>query len=86
MAKAFGRAITNAHSDYKLSGIMVAENVPKITHQQYEDDTILQGESIIEEALNLKSTIQQYMETSGQKVNAIKLEIFFINTKTDIEK
>lgn len=81
MAEAFGRALTKAHIEGKINGITVTKNIFNITHQQYANDTILPCESSIIEALNIKSIIQQYMEASGQKVNASKSEIFFINTR-----
>lgn len=86
MAEAFGRAITKAHTEGKINGIIVTENVPNITHQQYVDDTILPNKRTIKDTLNIKSIIQLYMEASGQKVNVTKSEIYFINTKPNIEK
>ena len=60
--------------------------IPILPTNKYADDTILRSESTIKEALTIKSIIQQYMEASGQKVNATKFEIYFINTKPNIEK
>lgn len=59
--------------------------MPNITHQQYADDTILPGKSTIVEASGFKSIINSYMMASGQRVNKDKSEIFFLNTKKDIE-
>lgn len=50
MAEAFGHAISKAQLEGKINGIIVTENVPNITHQQYADDTILPRESTINEA------------------------------------
>ena len=86
MVEAFGRAIKKAYYDGKIRGIIVIKNVANITHQQYADDTILLGESTINEALNINMIIQQYVEASGQKVNVEKLEIFLINTKIEMKK
>ena len=83
MVEAFGRAIIKAQTERKIRGITINEEVPKITHQQFVDDTILPGESNLEEAYNFKKIINNYMESLGQKLNANKLEIFFINTKEE---
>ena len=85
MVRAFGRALTKDHEEGKINGITVIENIPNITHQQYADNTILPCDSSMSEALNIKSIIQLYMEASGQKVNASKLDLFFINTLPEKE-
>ena len=59
MVEAFGRALTEAHSKGKIKGITITENIPNITHQQYEDDIILPSESIAKESLNVRAIIQQ---------------------------
>ena len=59
--------------------------MPNITHQQFADDTILPGKSEFSEAQTLKNIISTYMEALGQKVNALKSEIFFINTSSEME-
>jgi hypothetical protein len=64
---------------------MVTRNILNITHQQYADDTILPGKSTISEATEFKSIIKSYTMASGQKVNENKSEIFFLNTKVDME-
>ena len=86
MAEAFGRAISDAYNKKRISGITVTKSLPNITHQQFADDTILPGKSDIFEALTLKKIINSYMEASGQKVNALKSEIFFINTSPNMEE
>ena len=85
MAEAFGRAVSYAYQDRKISGISVSKNLPNITHQQYADDTILPGKSSVQEAKGFKSILQNYMAASGQKVNKEKSEIFFLNTPLEME-
>ena len=85
MAEAFGRAVSNAYEERRISGISVTRNLPRITHQQYADDTILPGKSSVREAMGFKSILQQYMDASGQKVNKEKSEIFFLNTSLEME-
>ena len=85
MAEAFGRSFSKALVERKLKGVLVTKNVPNITHQQYADDTILPGESSIEEAIAVKNIIDDYMSASGQKVNNTKSEILFMNTDEKLE-
>ena len=86
MVEEFGRAFSKANKEGKINSIIVIDNIPNITHQQYAGDTILPSESTIKEALNIKTIIQQYLEASRQRINASKLEIFFVNTNPNIEK
>ena len=81
MAEAFGRALSNVYLDQTITRILVARNLPNITHQKYVDDMILPGKSTILEASDYKSIINSYMMAFGQKVNEAKSEIFFINMK-----
>jgi hypothetical protein len=85
MAEAFGRALSKANENRKIKGIVVTDNVPNITHQQYADDMILPSESTAKEARHIKSIIHQYSEASGQMINASKSKIFFINTNPIVE-
>ena len=85
MAEAFGRAVTDAYNKKILLSITITKNLPNITDQQFTDDTILPGKSKISEAHSLKSIINTYMEASGQKVNALKSKIFFLNTSSNME-
>ena len=41
MVEAFGREIQKAQGEGLIKGIIVTENVPNTTHQQFADDTIL---------------------------------------------
>lgn len=72
LAEAFERSIKKAQKEWKIKGITILEDIQKITHLQFSDDTILPWESSEEEAQNFKEIIQNYMELSGQKVNVEK--------------
>ena len=86
MVEAFWRIVTDACKKKRISGITLTRNMPNITLQQYANNTILPRTSTIKEAIGLKTIIKMYMEAFSQKVNELKSEIFFINTKLDIEK
>ena len=55
----------------------------RITHQKLLDDTILPGESIVEEANHYKNIIKTYVKSSGQNFSIDKSEIFFLNTNLE---
>ena len=59
--------------------------MPNIMHQQCIDDTFLPGKSTVLEALGLKAINKSYMVASGQKVNELKSDIYFLNTKKEME-
>lgn len=86
IAEAFGRAIKNAQDSGIIKGVMVTKGIPNITHQQFADDAILLGQSTIVEGQNYKQIIKTYTEALGQIVNAEKSEIFFLNTKPEMER
>ena len=85
MVEAFGRAVFEAYQQKEITDISVTRNLPNITHQQYADDTILPGKSSTQEALGFKNIVESYMDSSGQKFNKDKSEIFFMNTKLSLE-
>lgn len=85
MVEAFGREISKSYHNQEISGVTVARNMPNIRHQQYADDTILPSKSTILEALGFKAIIKSYTDASRKKVNKNKLEIYFLNTKLEME-
>ena len=60
MEKEFGRAIKAAQEDRKIKVVIATNDIPNITHQQFENDTILPGESTLEEAWNFKQNKNLY--------------------------
>ena len=85
MEEAFGRAINKAYKNNNIKGVIVTQNMPNITHQQYDDDTIFPGESSQKEAINYKSIIDGFMKASRQKLNEAKSKIFFLNIEANIK-
>ena len=74
-----------SYNNQQILGIIVAIDMPKIMHQQYADDTIISSKSIAIEEYGLKAIINSSVVTSGQKVNELKSEIYFLNTKKEVE-
>lgn len=86
METTFGWAIIKAQIERKIRGIIITEEVPKITHQQFAEDTILPRESTLKEGQKFKQIINNYMEATSQKINNNKLDVLFINTKEEVER
>ena len=70
MLESFGGAIVKSQNKRKNRGITITKEVPKITHQQFADYTILPTESTLKEAQNFKKIINNYRKVSGQKINS----------------
>ena len=77
--------MSHAYNNQQILGLTIARDMPNIMHQQYADDTILPGKRIATEVYGLKAIINSYMVTSSQKVNEIKSNIYFLNTKKEVE-
>ena len=60
-----------------ITGISIARGCPKVTHLFFADDSILFCKASLEECHLLRSTLMEYEEASGQKVNTDKSSIFF---------
>ena len=57
MENAFGRDIFEAYSKGDIKGITIIENIPKIIHQQFANDTIMTSDSTTKDALTIRSII-----------------------------
>lgn len=66
-------------------GIQAHKVLDPITHLQFVDDMILFGEALEQEALVIKSTLEQYVEVSSQCMNKIKSQVFFVNTNKRLQ-
>ncbi|XP_059070333.1 uncharacterized protein LOC131860010 [Cryptomeria japonica] len=80
MAKVLGRLISKECRAGRWKGIRIVAGVDPLTHLQFADDTFLAGEASAREARTVKQVIDKYEHVSSQKVNWLKLEIFFFNT------
>ena len=57
-----------------------------MTHQQFVDDTILQGIPTVKEASTYKQILNDFALASGMEVNLSKSLFFFLNTNIAIER
>jgi len=80
------QSIKNAKDMGKLRGLQISENGSVLTHQQFVDDTLLQGVPIVKEALAYKQILNYFSLASGMKVNLSKSKIFFFSTNIAIQR
>jgi len=55
-----------------------------LTHQQFVDDTMLQGIPTVKEALVYKHILSEFSMATGLKVNLSNSNIFFFNNNIAI--
>eukprot|EP00253_Pinus_taeda_P005494 PITA_05494 len=76
MMEGLGGTIKNAKVLGKIKGLQLTENGQVLTHQQFLDDTMLQGIPTVKEALVYKKILIDFALASGMEVNLSK-SIFF---------
>jgi len=84
MMEGLGRAIKMANVEGRIQGIKLALDGAANTHQQFMDDTMLQGIPTVREAITIKHILNEFSMATGTKVNLNK-SIFFFNTNIAIE-
>ena len=50
------------------------------THQQFVDDNMLMGPSLVQEARGIKYSLNTFLEASGLEINKEKSQTYFFNT------
>lgn len=79
MMEGLGRTIKHAKVTGKIQGLQLSENGQALTHQQFVDDTMLQGIPTVKEALAYKQILNDFTKATGMEVNLSKSKIFFFN-------
>jgi len=85
MMEGLGRTIKNAKVSGEIKGLQLTENGQTLTHQQFVDDTMLQGIPTVKEATTYKKILNDFASASGMEVNLSK-SIFFSLTLTFLFK
>eukprot|EP00253_Pinus_taeda_P011770 PITA_11770 len=80
------RLIHKAKEEGNIRGLHPLQSIPATTHQQFVDDTLLQGTPTVKEALAFKSILILFSKASGMEINHAKSKIFFFNTHLAIQK
>eukprot|EP00253_Pinus_taeda_P010536 PITA_10536 len=86
MMEGLGRSMRYAKEVDKVKGIKLTEDGQALTHQQFVDDTMLQGIPMVKEALAYKQILRDFAMASGMEVNLTKSNIFFFNTHIVIQR
>jgi ribonuclease HI/exonuclease III len=81
MAEAFSRPIKSQQVQGLWKGAPIANTNESVTHSFFADDTLF-GYASIQEARQIRRTLQAYTLASGQKVNQLKSKIYFFNTNS----
>ena len=80
-----GKAIKSA-KEGKIQGLKLTLNGDALTHQQFVDDTMLQGTPTIKEAKDFKQILNDFAMATGIEVSLTKSKIFFFNTDIAIQR
>ena len=86
MMEGLGRSIEHARDMGKIQGLPLKENGQALTHQQFVDDSMLQGIPTVKEARAYKQILNEFAMASGMEVNLSKSKIFFFNTNIAIQR
>lgn len=86
MMERLGQAIKFAKEEGKIQGIKLFVNGKALTHQQFVDDTMLQGIPTAKEALAYKKIFQDFAMATGTEVSLSKSKIFFFNTNIFVQR
>eukprot|EP00253_Pinus_taeda_P026177 PITA_26177 len=79
MMECLGNAIKSIKAEGKIQGLKLTLNGDALTHQQFVDDTMLQGTPTIKEALAFKKILNDFAMVVGKEVSLTKSKIFFFN-------
>lgn len=81
-----GCSIKHVKEGGNIKGIQLSETGQAMSHQQFVDDTILQGVSTVKEALSYKQILRDFAMAIGMEVNLSKSKIFFFNINITIQR
>jgi len=76
MMEGLGRSIKQATEIGNIKGLQLYEASQALTHQQFVDDTMLQGIPIVKEVLAYKRILCDFAMAIGMEVNLSKSTIF----------
>jgi len=86
MMEGLGRAIKMANVEGRIQGIKLTLDGEANTHQQFVDDTMLQGIPTVREARAIKNILNEFAMAAGTEVSLNKFKVFFFNTNIAIQR
>lgn len=78
MVEVLGRSLKKMKEEGQLTGLKPTKEGMSYTHHQFVDDTILMGQASEREVKKFKEILKHYEETSMQKVNFQKINLFVL--------
>lgn len=84
MMEGLGRAIKMANDKGRIQGIRLTLDGEVNTHQQFVDDTMLQGIPTVRKARAIKEILDNFAMAVGTEVSPKKSKVFFFNTNIAI--
>eukprot|EP00253_Pinus_taeda_P030933 PITA_30933 len=75
-----------AKEEGKIKGLKLTLNGDALTHQQFVDDTMLQGTPTVKEAKSFKQILNEFAMDAGTEVSLTKSKIFFFNIDIAIQR
>jgi len=86
MMEGLGRAIKSANIEGRIQDLKLTLNGDAWNHQQFVDDTMLQGTPTVKEAKAFKQILNDFAMAAGTEVSLTKSKIFFFNTDIAIQR
>lgn len=86
MMEGLGKEITTAKEEGRIQGLRLTRNGDTLTHQQFVDDTKLQGTPTIKEAKAFKQILHEFALAASTEVSLTKSKVFFFNTNISIQR
>ena len=75
-----------ANVEGRIQGIKLTLDGEANTHQQFVDDTMLQGIPTVREARAIKNILNEFAMAAGTEVSLNKFKVFFFNTNIAIQR
>eukprot|EP00253_Pinus_taeda_P009017 PITA_09017 len=86
MMEGLGRSTKHARVMGRIQGLQISDNGQVLTHQQFVDDTMLQGIPMVKEAFAYKQILNDFVKATGMEVNLTKSKVFFFNIHIAIQR
>eukprot|EP00253_Pinus_taeda_P004031 PITA_04031 len=86
MMEGLGRVIKSASAEGRIEGLKLTIDGAASAHQQFVDDTMLQGIPTVKEAKAFKQILNNFVMATRIEVSIDKSKIFFLNTDIAIQR